>query len=278
MKSPLTGLMLALMIALPARAEPVGYRYEIMWGGFHAGELAITRDDGGPRTVTGMSVRTLGLFDRLLRLRFSAEGGGRRDDGTGLTSEYYRTHFRNRSREQVLRVAYRPGDEAVIVEDQVLAVFAPSSDDGEAMPEVPPELRRGGLDPLTNVAILGKKAAEALDGGASRFRTTTFDGRRNYDFDVTVEGRGRVNIRGREYQTIRLRMVLHPVAGFKERFRKLWEGADYTVHLDPQTLLPVRIETDSFTASTVINVIEPCRVAADQCGPRLAADGEGGGK
>lgn len=271
MKGLAAGSLLALIVALPAWAEPVGFRYEIMWGGFHAGDLAITRDESGPKTVTGMSIRTVGLFDRLLRLRFSAEGGSRGEAGAGLISEHYRTHFRNRSREQVLRVAYRPGDEAVILQDEVLATFAPPPDDDDPMPEVPPELRRNAMDPLTNVSILGQKAREALAGGPDRFRTTTFDGRRNYDFDVAVEGKSRVNIHGREYQTIRLRMILRPVAGFKQRFRKLWEGADYTVHLDPETLLPVRIETDSFTASTIINVVEPCRMAADKCGPQLSA-------
>lgn len=261
----------ALGAAAPAMAEPSGWRYEIMWGGFHAGDMAVTRDQQGEAVRTGMTIRTVGLFDRLLRLRFAAEGGGMEKGAGELDSEHYQTRFRGRYQEQMLRVHYS-GGEAVTVLDEVLAVFAPPPEDDEPAPAVPPEARKGVGDPLTNVAVVGRKARQAMAGtGPASFRVVGYDGRRAYDFDVTVKGPRRIDIRGRQFDTIELSMVLRPVAGFKPRFQKMWAGAEYIVHLDPDGLLPLRIYTDSFAAATVINAVEPCRVSAEQCAPLLAA-------
>lgn len=252
-------------------ADQTGWRYEIMWGGFHAGDMAVTREQRNEAVRTAMTIRTVGLFDRFLRLRFAAEGGGVEKDAGELGSEHYQTRFRNRYQEQLLRVAYGDG-EAVTLLDEVLAVFAPPPADDEPAPAVPAEARRGVGDPLTNVSAVGRKARQAVfDGGPPKFRTASYDGRRAYDFEVAVKGQRRINIRGRDFDTIELSMVLRPVAGFKPRFEKMWAGAEYTVDLDPATLLPVRIYTDSFAAATVINAVEPCRAAAEHCAPLLAA-------
>ncbi|EME68594.1 hypothetical protein H261_17618 [Paramagnetospirillum caucaseum] len=260
-----------LGLAVPARAEPAGWRYEIMWGGFHAGEMALTREQRDETVRTGMTIRTVGLFDKILRLRFAAEGGGTEKGAGELGSEHYQTRFRNRYQEQMLRVVYG-GGEAVTVLDEVLAVFSPPPEDDEPAPAVPADAKRGVRDPLTNVAMVGRKARQALAaGGPASFRVAGYDGRRAYDFDVAIKGAKRINIRGREFDAIEMTMVLRPVAGFKPRFHKMWAGAEYVVHLDPDSLLPLRVYTDSFAAATVINAIEPCRVAAEQCAPLLAA-------
>lgn len=242
-----------------------------MWGGFHAGEMAVTRDETGDSVRTAMTLRTVGMFARLLPLRFAAEGTGlRRDDG--LISTDYRTRIRSRWREQLLQVSYGPPEPRVVL-DEILAEFAPLPDN-EPVPEVPPEARRNTGDPLTNVARLGPLVRRALDGGGPKtFRTGSYDGRRAYDFEVTVKGPKTIDIHDRGYDAVELSMVLRPVAGFKPRFAKLWGGAEYLVHLDPATMLPLRIYTESFAAATVINVVAPCRVAAEQCAPLLAGDG-----
>jgi hypothetical protein len=233
--------------------------------------MAITREQGDEAVHTGMTIRTVGLFDKILRLRFAAMGGGREAGSGELGSEHYQTRFRNRYQEQMLRVVYG-GDEAITVLDEVLAVFSPPPEDDEPAPAVPPEAKRGVRDPLTNVAVVGRKARQAVAGtGPSSFRVAGYDGRRAYDFDVTVKGPRRIDIRGRAFDTIELTMVLRPVAGFKPRFQKMWAGAEYIVHLETETLLPLRVYTDSFAAATVINAIEPCRVAAEHCAPLLAS-------
>lgn len=261
---------LALMAASTVRAEPVGYRYEIMWGGFHAGDMAITRDDDSERVSTAMTIRTVGLFDKLLRLRFQAEGGSRaQGQAEALASEFYQTRFRNRYQERLLRVAY--DGEARIVRDDLLESFAPLPEDDQPNPPVPPELRRGVADPLTNMAMVGRVAKAAAASGAGRFHAVSFDGRRAYDFDVTTQGPRHISIRGKDYDTIALTMTLKPLAGFKAKFLKLWDGAEYEVDVDPVTLLPVRIRTDSFAAMTVINALETCRVPAERCAPLLTA-------
>ncbi len=71
----------------------------------------------------------------------------------------------------------------------------------------------------------------------------------------------------RDHDTLLLAMTLRPFAGFKSKFIKLWDGAEYEVDVDPATRLPLRIRTDSFAATTVFNALEPCRTAAPQCMP-----------
>ena len=266
----LAALWVVTMTA-PSLAEPVGYRYEINWGGFHAGDLAISRDQQGETTRTGMTIRTVGLFDRMLRLRFNAEGTGHESGGGGLASDSYQTRYRNRYHETLLRLAFGGGDARTVL-DEVVAVFAPPPADDEPNPPVPPEARQGAGDPLTNLAVVGRRARDILaSGGPPNFRTGSFDGRRAYDFDVSVRGRNRISIGERQFDTIELAMVLRPVAGFKPKFAKMWAGAEYVVNIDPDTLLPLRIFTDSFAAATVINAVEPCRMTAEQCGPALTA-------
>ncbi|WP_269078882.1 DUF3108 domain-containing protein [Paramagnetospirillum magnetotacticum] len=258
------------MFASPAWAEPLGWRYEIMWGGFHAGDMAVTTETKDKSVQTGMTIRTVGLFDKFLHLRFAAEGGGRETGGTELGSVRYQTRFSNRYQERLLVLAFA-GGEATTVRDEILAVFAPPPED-EPAPTVPPEARRGVGDPLTNLAILGRKARQAVSAGTTTaFHLASYDGRRAYDFRVEVKGARRISIHDRDFDTIELAMVLRPVAGFKPRFQKAWDGAEYIVHLDPESLLPLRIQTDGFAAALVINALEPCRIAAEQCAPLLAA-------
>ena len=269
MKAGLSGLLLWAASAAAA-AEPVGLRYEIMWGGFHAGDMAITRDQRGATVQSDLALHTVGMVGLVLPLHFAAEGDGRIEGNADPSSESYQTHYRNKYKEQIVRLAFPADGIPVTVEDQVVERFAPAPDsDSEPQPPVPPEIRRGAMDPLTNVEILGRKARAALTGGPTRFRAASFDGHRAYDFDVTVLGRRPITIRDQEYDSIALKMVLAPVAGFKERFRRLWDGAEYTVNLDMDTLLPLRIVTDSFAATTIINVVGPCRVAAEQCAPQV---------
>ncbi|RAU21529.1 hypothetical protein CU669_12590 [Paramagnetospirillum kuznetsovii] len=271
MRLSTTALVIALL-SPPALAEPVGYRYEIMWGGFHAGDLAISREDSATAIHTGMTIRTVGLFDRFLRLRFTAEGESRPAGTDGLSSVGYQTRYRNRYREHLLRVAY--DGEARPIYDEVVETFAPPPEDDEPNPPVPAEFRRSVMDPLTSMALAGRAARDALTSGRAYFKTTSYDGRKAYDFETTVIGPRRINIRDREYDTIGLTMVLKPLAGFKPKFLHLWQGAEYEVDIDRDTLLPIRIRSDSFAATTVINVIEPCHKPADQCGPQLAVRAE----
>jgi hypothetical protein len=262
-----TGVLLGgMLLDGPATAEPLGYRYDIMWGGFHAGELAITRDDQDTAYRSDMSIRTLGMFDTLLRLRFTAESVGARSTDT-LSPGHYQTHFHNRREERLLRVEFDPGSgRGTTVLDEVLAVFAPPPDDEEAPPPpVPAELRSGASDPLTNILALGQRARAALSGGPTSFRTASFDGRRRYDFAVTVKGRQTVTIRDHTFDAILVTMVLKPLAGFKPRLQKMWGDAEYAVYLDPASGLPLRIQTDSFVAATVITMVEACHVVAEQC-------------
>jgi len=261
-------LAVAPALATAAMAEPVGFRYEIMWGGFRAGAMAITRDDATPLVETRMSIRTEGMFKSLFPFTFDAEGASRRVGPIELASEHYETRFTGRYQDQVMRTVYGPSGEARVVRDEVLAMFEPPPADDTPNPPVPPELRRGVADPLTNMALAGRRAAEAVARGESlTFRTISFDGKRAYAIDTKVIGRRRISMFDRDYDTLLLAMTLRPLAGFKSKFIKVWDGAEYEVDVDPATRLPLRIRTDSFAVTTVFNALAPCLTVAAQCMP-----------
>jgi hypothetical protein len=249
--------LLALVFALctaSAAAEPAGFRYEIHWGGFKAGEMSISRDEAGGGYRAGMSIHTVGLFDTFLRLRFAAESVGRRV-AAALRPDRYQTNYRNRREERRLTLDFADGQPGE-PRDEQLAVFSPPDEDEEPAPPVPAALRFGSVDPLTAVVQMGRGVQAAMAGeGPGRFTLANFDGRRRYDFTVEVRGREKLHMNGRDYDTVAASMEMTPVAGFKPRFLGLWQGASYRVHFDPVTWLPLRVETHSFTAATVVTMV-----------------------
>ncbi|MGE5506812.1 MAG: DUF3108 domain-containing protein [Actinomycetota bacterium] len=261
--------VLAGVAAGPAAAEPVGYRYDIYWGGLHAGDLALTRDETGAHYRSDMAISTAGLFDLLLRLRFAAESSGR--IGPRPLPDHYQTHSRSRREERLLRLSFDPAGEPGAVDDRLLAVFQPHDDDEPAAP-VPPAMQQGTLDPLTNIDQVGRGVRAALAGrGPDRFTVASWDGRRRYDFAVTVHAPHRIHMGERDYDTVAIAMEMIPLGGFKPKFLKMWEGAAYQVDLDPATMLPLRIASESFGAALVISATAPCTVPAAQCREQMAA-------
>lgn len=246
---------LFLVFAAPAAAAPVGYRYEINWGGFQAGEMSIIQDEAEGRYRTGMTIHTVGLFDTFLRLRFAAESVGRRV-AAALHPERYQTHYRNRREERRLTLEFdpasgQPGDPHEVL----LAQFSPPDDD-EASPPVAPALRAGSLDPLTSLVQIGRQVQAAMAGaGPRRFTLANFDGHRRFDYAVEVRGGERLRMGSRDFDSVAATMTMIPLAGFKPRFLSLWEGGAYVVHFDPVTWLPLRVETQGFAAATVVTMV-----------------------
>lgn len=264
----IAAIALTLLAPSMAVAGPVGWRYEVMWGGFHAGDMAITRDDSSPATETRLSLRTVGLFKAVFPFDFDAEGVSLPDTAEGLRSEHYQTRFVGRYEDRLLRTEYDPKGEAKVVRDEALAVFKPWPAGDTPNPPVPPELKRGVMDPLTNMAMAGWRAAEAAaKGERPSFRNVSFDGKRAYAIDTRVVGPHRITMRERDYDTLLVTMTLHPLAGFKPKFLSLWDGAEYEVDVDPVTRLPLRIRSESFTSYTVFNALAPCTVPAAGCLP-----------
>jgi hypothetical protein len=246
---------LFLSFAAPTAAEPVGYRYEINWGGFRAGEMSITQDEAEGRYRAGMTIHTVGLFDRFLRLRFAAESVGRRVAAV-LHPERYQTHYSNRREERRLTLDFdtasgQPGDPHEVLLEQL----SPPDDD-EPAPPVAPALRAGSLDPLTGLVQIGRHVKAALAGaGPRRFTLANFDGHRRFDYAVEVKGAERLRMGSREFDSVAAIMTMIPLAGFKPRFLSMWESGAYVMHFDPVTGLPLRVETQGFAAATVVTMV-----------------------
>lgn len=252
-------LIPACLAAAPAfAAETLALRYEAFWGGFHAADIVLAVNEGNPSYRTGFEVKTRGAVKWLMRLTVDAQSRGL-SSAAGLTPQSYRTYYTTRRGERLVGVDFDPltrtGRKVL---DETWAALEPTDDDSEEVPPVPPELRTDVVDPLSGILLIRDKVAAALAGGPTRFTVAAFDGRRRFDLTGDVVGPGRHDIAGRDYDTVDLKLTMKPVAGFKKKHLAHWDGSQYDVYLDRDLLLPLKIATDSFRVSTVINIIETC--------------------
>lgn len=258
---PVFALILATAAAAipgPAPAaisEPtIEYRYEAHWGGLRAGDLAIRRGEDGQGYQAVMEMVAQGLARRLGAATFAAEASGSQNGGDLQAERYVTNYATDTSRKQMLMEF----DPFTGIGDAIERTFGRSGHE-EIGDNVPDEMRVGAIDPLSNVLLLGQRAAQAVAGmGPADFVLKSFDGKRRYDLAATVRGIERVSIRNQSYEAVAVRLVMIPLAGFNRSQMSLWRDAEFSVHLDPATLMPLRIRTENFTAAAVVNVVARC--------------------
>ncbi|MGE5547523.1 MAG: DUF3108 domain-containing protein [Solirubrobacterales bacterium] len=257
----LPAALAVVMLAAPAlatgRSDAVEYRYEVSWGGIRAAEAALTRGLGTERYRAELQLVTAGLTDRLAPARFSAEAEGRQQGATAVKADRYRTQFHGEDEDKELSMAFDPftgiGD---AIERTLRGKDTADDPPGD---KVPPEMRAGAVDPLSNLVLLGEQVDAAMSGtGPNRFVLKSFDGKRRYDLAAEVKGVESVVIRERRFDAVVVRLSVTPLAGFNARQMDLWKDAVFTAELDPATLLPLRIRSENFGAAAVINVVARC--------------------
>lgn len=247
--------------ALPALAgEDLSLRYSAYWGGFHAGDMVLTLEDGNGRYHSDFVMQSPGgVLGWLASFRIDIGNDGRLGKAEAPSPLRYSMHSLSTERERLLDVAFDPASgRAEKLRDDIIAVFDKDADDNDLPPPVPPDLRQGVVDPLSALLQIRARVTAALAGGAKSFTVPTYDGRRRLDLAVEIQGPGSHEILSRRYDTIDLRVTMKAVAGFRPRHQKLWNGAVFDVFLDRASLLPVRLASDSLVASSVINLVETC--------------------
>lgn len=217
-------LLPALWLALPAAAAEM--RYEVFWGGFRAAEARLSQSENGAE----LTARATGLVDRFATFALEAE----RHAGQ------FRTHSRGRSWESLLAVDFAGVPRTVIDE------IRRAEPEKEPRPPVPEVMKAGTVDPLTALVSGSRRILDSRPG--ERFSIPVFDGRNRYDVAVTVEAAARA------------RAEIVPLAGFRRKSRDTWDGAAFTVHIDPSTRLPAKIVSDTFAIGTVVMALPPTPV------------------
>ncbi|WP_247872291.1 DUF3108 domain-containing protein [Azospirillum sp. TSO35-2] len=265
------GGALAAMTA-PAMAAPVTATYRVFVGGVTVLDVDTTLDLTGDRYRITVSAVTGGYLGRLFSWRTESQSDGARSADALRPAHHQQTSvFRDEPRNVTLSYDGQ-GD--------VTASVTPPPEQDDREP-VPPDLRRGTLDPLT--AVLGLLAGVGRGEGCER-TLPVYDGRRRYDMVFSEVGRRIVDqSRFSVFAGVALqcRVSYRPVAGYPRSASsgRFWQRNDRAerppvdLWLAPVAAgappLPVRLETESDFGSVVLHLtgVTPPAAAPRPAGP-----------
>ncbi|SLN35789.1 hypothetical protein OCH7691_01435 [Oceanibacterium hippocampi] len=204
----IAALVLTLGAAAPAAATPperISLGYEVYAGGFHFLDIDIT----AALTAEGYRIESVvngrGLVDFFRKIRLESESVGDAE----LTPRRFNTRDASREDGRRTAIVYRPdGKRDVTIE--------PDSKKPEPGEEVPDELRRSALDPLT--AVL----ASAVERDPEAICSSTmpiFDGRRRFDLKFSAPRTDSLKTSGQSRfagEAVRCQVRVEPIAGFSD--------------------------------------------------------------
>jgi hypothetical protein len=236
-----------------AAAQTANLRYEAHWGGLHAADFALTFGVGEADYDNWFRLRTKGMTDWIARLDIEARGQGKVAHGRPLEGVAYRVDYTNRWRSRTMTIRYDANGGPALTTLETHQENEPDEDN-----ELPPEYRTGVLDPLTGLAEAIRRLKAHLEAdGPRQFRLSLFDGRRRFDLEGEFLGRKTRTIRDKTHEVYHLRLVTRAIAGFKERFKGVWDGSSFDVYLTRDgRYLPLQI--DSVGPGPLLNLVEEC--------------------
>jgi hypothetical protein len=237
--------MVAMACAPALAAEPVEVRYEVFWGGFRAAEARLA----SMGSEAELTARATGLADSLSAFALEAEAG----------QGQFQTHAQSKNMESRLAVDFH--GQPRTIRDEIRRT---DPDDDEPRQPVPEAMKAGTMDPLTAITSASRRVLAGTKG--ERFTLPIFDGRNRYDAAVTIAGPASQDVSGHRVVGVRAHVQIKPLAGFRPKTKEMWDGAGFTVLIDPATALPARITSDDFAVATVISAVgvEQLSHAADE--------------
>jgi hypothetical protein len=189
------------------------------------------------------TMETVGLVGSFFPWTYRSEVHGRVDGGR-LAPDLFQSRSEYRGRVQHVELRYDEGDPVV---DGLEAFSGDVLGKGYRRDEVPPELRAGTIDPLTEITSLARDLARGEGCGGTRH---VFDGLRRYDTvyqdlgEQELEPSSRDAYRGRARAC---RSYIRPIAGFwkskDEQTQALTEVTAWLMPVRPGLdAVPVRLE------------------------------------
>lgn len=216
-----------------ARASGVALQYRALLAGMQVGTVSARLSDHGADYRLDGKIETQGALTLFLPWTYRAVSQGR-IAGEHLDPVNFWGAGEYKGKPRHIQVTFN---------DSGATIDSARPDPADKPKQVvPPELRRGTLDPLSALFALGRNIGR---NGDCDQRVAVFDGRYRFDLhvmdDATAEGHGK----------IRCRFFYEPIAGFKD------DGSDYAATRDKpgrvwfQRLqpsgpaVPVRVEADT---------------------------------
>ena len=258
-----TTLAAAAPLSAASAEESLDLRYSLSVGALGAADMALRHEEDGEGYRSELSTRARGVAHLLSRYQSAAVSEGRESAGDGLAPESYCWISDQRQRTRTIDVVFDP-DSGDVVRMEMQRNGKPKRT------EVPPELQVGVVDPLTAIFNLRRRTAEALAGeGPERFGASVFDGRRRYDIEAEILGRGRATIDGEKHPVVEVKLNIRPLAGFDEHDLEQVPGEDGYARVqlsDDGRLVPLDVRTYGAPVATRLELIEDCSDGR-RCGP-----------
>lgn len=260
-------LSASLGTATPGASAPeLKLRYALSLAGVPLAKLTLGHEIEGQHYRTGLDIDTIGLAGKLLGYHSESDAAGRVQKKRGLVPRSYNLASETRKKTRTVRVRFDPASGDVI-DLRITKRGKPGGTD------VPPELQKGVIDPLSAFLRLREHAAALRDGAdLPAFEAAVFDGRRRTDMSAHLLGRDSAVVAGRTWPVLRLALSLTPLAGYDDDdLEAAGDLGTFDLELllsDDERLLPLRLTTLDWLLTASIELVEDC---SSSSGCRLAA-------
>jgi hypothetical protein len=265
----------ALLIALPSMAQQsmplvplqpynsIAY-YEVAWSGITVGGMAIAAHDDDKAYSMEVQVKSNGLAWVFTKHKSTTTVEGIKRGGRYIPQQF-ETWFTLRDDTRHIVLDYDK-------KGHLTNELNTPPEDRSKRPEVPADLKRGIIDPLTLFFTQRQEIYKALQNGHDRFTIRMYDGRRLTDMHYFVQGRKEVHWNNQDRRVIVFNLSRSPVAGFKPgELEEIEDKKDPAVSLylsDDGLLIPLKIVIDSSAGTFYANLKHNCN-DMDSCAKTL---------
>lgn len=255
----LAGMLLYALAATPAVAgsdQPLDLRYRFSWAGVPIAVFGLRHITDTVIYQTELEMETTGLADQLFGYRSLARATGAYQAPDRFTASRFRSAYTSNKKSRRILIRFDPatGD---VVELEITKRGEPDHT------KVPEALQKGVMDPLTALVQLRHHLAAANSTGPNGYVAAVFDGRRRFDLEANVVGRGRTEIAGRDRPVIQVEIGLKWLAGSNADDMEPAQAGDDTFRLelllsDDDRLLPLRLRSLDSLFTAKIEIIPEC--------------------
>lgn len=166
----------------------------------------------------------------------------------------YESNYQTKKKKKYVHFIYKNG-----VETQETLV---PPENRQTRPEVPADLKKNAADPLSFLLRMRQALWQAWRDGEKSFTINAYDGRRLYEADFTVKGKGTIGYNGRQMPVIAVDVKRKPLAGFTASEMAEFDHPEPVLHVyfsDDERMLPIRLEASAFLGTISATLAKECR-------------------
>jgi Protein of unknown function (DUF3108) len=198
--------VLIIGIATAAVAEPLTLRYSATWGGGTAADIRLHLEDSGRAFHNRLDIETVGLARLLSGFRARATSAGQIDTHEIAPRAFDAVYDSRKKRDKRINLYFVRDGNGSLVEE--------GPENSSKDPLIPVQFRRDVIDPLSCITAIRRLVRERGVDRGKGFTIAVYDGKRRFDVEGTVASVESVRWGRSKVDTLNLRLLLRPVAGF----------------------------------------------------------------